>query len=180
MTTRGYHAKGWVDLGDLANAHPIDPERCYLCGQPRTKADSNKDHVPPKRLFQQQDRANGPLIIRTHSTCNNGWSDSDEELIEFIAAIEDHISLRSPLGSDHKKIRVDTVARPTDNGNRPVLFEVDAPNVLNSLSRWLQAFHLALYGVPISTGAGAEFAAKIYPPFAYGRTPAEAHRVTVA
>ena len=58
---------------------------CYLCGSYFAKNDiKNKDHVPPKSIFNESDRE--PLILPTHVECNNKFSENDEKVGQLISS----------------------------------------------------------------------------------------------
>jgi hypothetical protein len=63
-------------------------EVCYLCGRPLTPGQAtNRDHVPPRRLFARSIRKqfNPQLVtVRVHADCNFGYQ-QDEEY--FLASV---------------------------------------------------------------------------------------------
>jgi hypothetical protein len=53
---------------------------CYWCGRKFLPTDeSNRDHIPPKRLFAVDDRS-PPLWLPTHDACNSKHSPDDQKI----------------------------------------------------------------------------------------------------
>ncbi len=60
---------------------------CYVCGRTMPPGETlNRDHLPPKTIFAQKDRE-PPLILRTHSNCNQRQSGNDEIIGQLVQAI---------------------------------------------------------------------------------------------
>ena len=100
---------------------------CYLCGNAfGQKAETTRDHVPPKSIFATADRV-PPLVLPTHRHCNEAQSGYDEIVGQVIAAI--HGKYPEPA-----RVRLDVqVAEDANNGGQ---------------SAWLSG--------PISTGLFAD------------------------
>ena len=127
---------------------------CYLCGAPLIPPTS-RDHVPPKSIFSQADRQT-PLILRTHSACNQQQSARDRVIGQLVA-----VSWRRyPAPHD----RAFTLA-VFDPSVAPPRAGISGINLSSTIGRWLKAFHAALYehALPRDTPN------KIYPPLPEGR-----------
>ena len=86
---------------------------CYLCGEDFVDTDiSNKDHVPPRRIFDTQDR-NPPLILPTHKKCNGDQSYSDEIIGQLIAVSHGKVPGSNLLPKRISKGQIKGAAEPT-------------------------------------------------------------------
>lgn len=88
---------------------------CYLCGQPLTEnGPTNRDHVPPKRIFPKNARRvvkGGLLVLRTHQNCQSAYARDEEYFFNTLLPN----ALGGPVGSDLAQdfqhlIRRDSVA----------------------------------------------------------------------
>jgi hypothetical protein len=115
---------------------------CYLCSKRFTEAnDRNDDHVPPKALFDKNDRE--PLILCTHKDCNNARKLTDERMGQLIGLIRGYAP--SDPRDRHLKFRL------FDGASSAAVTNVD---VDNEVWRWVHGFHAALYGVPLVNSRG--------------------------
>jgi hypothetical protein len=133
---------------------------CYLCGTPWERdAMTNRDHIPPRRLFAETDRT-PPLILRTHVRCNNGHSLYDEQIGQLVSLLWK----KSPGPPDVSSLRVSmhTAAGMATFG------AIEWLNVRFIIARWLKGFHAALYGEFLPSVNGA-----IHEPFPGGDTLGE-------
>ena len=138
----------------------FNPGFCYICGQRwGIGDDTNRDHVPPRRLFAKVDRT-PPLILRTHVCCNNGESKYDEQIGQLVSLLWKE----SPGPKDVSALRVSLHA---PNGMAP-FGAVEWLDLRFIVARWLKGFHAALYRKPLSQVNGA-----IHEPFPGGDTPGE-------
>jgi len=138
----------------------FDQGFCYLCGRAWDLGDeTNRDHVPPRRLFSAADRT-PPLVLRTHVACNNGHSPYDEQIGQLV-------SLRwkaSPGPQDVSSLQVSLCA---PEGMVP-FGAVEGLDLRFIIARWLKGFHAALYGEFLPRVSGA-----IHEPFPGGDAPGE-------
>jgi len=119
----------------------FDPEFCYICGQPwEAGDDTDRDHVPPKRLFAKGDRT-PPLTLRTHVTCNNGQSGYDEQIGQLVSLLWKE----SPTSKDVSSLKVSSHA---PEGMMPFC-AVEGLNLRIIVARWVKGFHAALYREPL-------------------------------
>lgn len=140
---------------DLRQVH--DPGFCYLCGAPWKEGDeTNRDHVPPRRLFAEADRT-PPLTLRTHTPCNNGHSSYDERVTQLISLLWKV----SPGPEDVGSLRMSMHAL---DGMVP-FGAVEWLGLHFIIARWLKGFHAALYGEFLRQVNGA-----IHEPFPGGDT----------
>jgi hypothetical protein len=138
----------------------FDPGFCYLCGKPWAVGDeTNRDHVPPKRLFAEGDRT-PPLTLRTHVGCNNGHSPYDEQIGQLVSLLWKE----SPETEDVSSLRMSMHA---PYGMAP-FGAVEWLNLRFIVARWLKGFHAALYGEFLPNVNGA-----IHEPFPGGDEPGE-------
>lgn len=60
------------------------PGFCYLCGKTLNDGTPlNADHCPPESMFAVTDRANYPIKLKVHATCNHRWHVEDEKMAIF-------------------------------------------------------------------------------------------------
>lgn len=57
---------------------PKSTEICYICAEAIDPAEQNRDHVLPRSLFHKEDREDSLIILPTHKTCNDSYSQDDE------------------------------------------------------------------------------------------------------
>lgn len=110
---------------------------CYICGDTLNWEESTRDHVPPKGCFAQQDRMHNPVVLPTHSACNNSFKVADESLGQFLSLL--HGKKPKPGASG---VRFTTSAIPGRAVNKNV-------NLYGAIERWVRAFHAALYQQPM-------------------------------
>lgn len=60
-----------------ARMHVVSEQLCYICGQPVALAERDLDHVPPKSLFNPEDRQH-LITLPTHRACNQSFAKDDE------------------------------------------------------------------------------------------------------
>jgi len=138
----------------------FDPGFCYLCGKSWAQnATTNRDHVPPRRLFAEADRT-PPLTLRTHADCNNGHSTYDEQVGQLVSLLWKE----APGPADVSSLRVSMHA---PHGMVP-FGAVEWLHLRFIVARWLKGFHAALYGSFLPNVNGA-----IHEPFPGGNTPGE-------
>ena len=110
---------------------------CYLCGKPFQSSDEqNRDHVPPKAIFLPCDRSD-PLVLPTHSACNEGESGEDELVSQLVSAL--HKKLPRP-----EQLRLQFIGGRLRADGEPVAFTTNL-NLARIIWRWVRAFHAALY-----------------------------------
>lgn len=129
---------------------------CYICGNGFDEHTmKTRDHVPPKSIFASQDRGT-PLILPTHRQCNEAQSSHDEIIGQLISAI--HGKRPSP---ENLKLDVHLVQQEA-----PEFYSLGliGTNLHIIISRWLRAFHSALYGEHLPN----ETKNFIHPPFPGG------------
>ena len=127
-----------------------DPGFCYVCGRTWTEADeTNRDHVPPAKLFAPSDLEKGPLVLRTHVTCNNGYSRYDEHVAQLVSLLWKV----EPGPEDVSSLRV-SLHEP--EGKAP-FGAVEGLELQSIIARWLRGFHAALYGEFLPRGGGYIF-----------------------
>ncbi len=78
---------------------------CYICGDTLNWEESTRDHVPPKGCFAQQDRMHNPVVLPTHSACNNSFNVADESLGQFLSLLRGKSQGQEPLVSDLRPVR---------------------------------------------------------------------------
>lgn len=126
-----------------------DPGFCYLCGAAWSHGEElDRDHVPPKRLFAEEDRT-PPLILRTHACCNNGESNYDEQIGQLVSLLWKE----SPSTRDVSSLRFD---RHAPAGMTP-FGTVEYLDLQCIIKRWVMGFHAALYGEYLAWDDGAIF-----------------------
>lgn len=112
---------------------------CYICGKAIDghKSSKNRDHIPPRCIFDKADRAN-PLILETHTNCNEGESHSDERIGQLLALLHGN--------SPPEEFRHLTLTGAQDlNSTKPFAI-LEGINIENNIKRWIRGFHFALYG----------------------------------
>lgn len=115
---------------------------CYLCGEAFTSAEHiTRDHVPPKSIFAKEDRT-CPLILPSHRSCNEHQSVSDKVIGQLIAV--QHGRYPSSQRDVHLKISV-----LQDTKSDESLAGIRDTDLKGAISRWMKAFHSALYRVPL-------------------------------
>lgn len=122
---------------------------CYLCGEPFKEGEmKSKDHVPPRSLFDKEDR-DRPLILPTHESCNSARSPEDEVLGQLV------LFLRGKL------------PRPERSRLAVKFFEPQSPNPMagpkaptwaRMIYRCIRGFHTALYGEYVRDKGGFIYA----------------------
>jgi hypothetical protein len=107
---------------------------CYLCGTEFIEnLETDRDHVPPKSVFNPRDRQ-PPLKLKTHKSCNGRFSIDDKKIGQLIAL---------------RRGERPTSAR--DNALRLVhyphldMVALENLNVDAAIWRWVAGFHAALY-----------------------------------
>jgi hypothetical protein len=130
---------------------------CYLCGEPlpildleetpirRNDPTINDDHVPPETLFAPADRANFPLLLRTHATCNGGESSNDQKMAELFRLI-----WNPKTEDDLQVLALEWESDSTERATASYWRGDDLPAIV---FRWIRGFHHALYGehLPLNT-----------------------------
>lgn len=117
---------------------------CYLCGDSLPSMGCpgrNRDHVPPSSLFLPQDRT-PPVILPTHTTCNNSQTSTDEIMGQLISLIH---------GTPPKPNRLKAAVYATPVIGIPLL-AIDH-NLHSAIWRWIRGFHAALYATPLPDSA---------------------------
>jgi hypothetical protein len=102
---------------------------CYVCGNafaPGYKP--NRDHIPPKSIFDKQHREPS-LCLPTHIDCNNSYTLSDEKMGQLLG-------LRQGRSPDPQRLHV------TANEMAGVVHNLD---IDSAVWRWISGFHAALY-----------------------------------
>jgi hypothetical protein len=110
---------------------------CYLCGKEFVPNDvTDRDHVPPKKLFAATDRQPA-LILKAHKACNSGQSHTDNKMGQLL------------------KLKRGVV--PSNPGDRILefaLFPMQGMGAVRNVEideavwRWIRGFHAALYRQP--------------------------------
>lgn len=127
---------------------------CYLCAEAFRDGDNtNRDHVPPSRLFANVDREPS-LWLPTHVECNSNRSADDEIITQLIGMLHGR-----PLAERGRQPRFAGSTFPDGTRGfgaalqfRPIIF------------RWVCGFHAALYDEPLGTAESF-----ISPPVPEGR-----------
>lgn len=128
---------------------------CYLCGQAfAVRNDTNRDHVPPSRLFAEKDRT-PPLILPTHRLCNVRRSSEDQAIGQLVGVLHGR-----RVNPRHNKLRI-LAGRSVDGTSQVLATQID---VKAAIRRWVRGFHAALYREYLPEEAG--FAT--YPPMPEG------------
>jgi hypothetical protein len=126
---------------------------CYLCGKVFEVGDArNRDHVPPEAIFAKEDRT-PPLILPTHSACNERQSADDEVIGQLVAVVHG----KRPRSED---LRLRTRVYATDQFSEPMLGLLGT-RLEPIIWRWVRGFHSALY----SRYLPPETKHVIHPPF---------------
>lgn len=113
---------------------------CYLCGKPNIYGTDrlSKDHVPPRRLFQESDRT-PPLQLRTHEACNVAQSSDDEAVGQLVGLL--HARTPQPISVlgkwETSVIQIKNAPKPTG-----IVYGHDLKPII---WRWIRGFHAALY-----------------------------------
>ena len=117
---------------------------CYLCGVSFNAGDeANYDHVPPEKIFVEQDR-NFPLKLKTHQNpCHSNLNLDDEIIGQLISLIH---GKQPSKRNDKIKIKVGL----TDTGKNLAVYE--GRNLEELIKRWLRGFHVALYRSVLPVG----------------------------
>jgi hypothetical protein len=105
---------------------------CYVCGNafaPGYKP--NRDHIPPKSIFDKQHREPS-LCLPTHIDCNNSYTLSDEKIGQLLG-------LRQGRSPDPQRLHV------TANEMAGVVHNLD---IDSAVWRWISGFHAAMYHSP--------------------------------
>ena len=112
-------------------------EYCYLCGRPFTEEDtSTKDHVPPTKIFLEEDR-DFPLWLPAHSGCNCEQSGDDELMAQLFGFVHG----RPP---SEKRLKLDFQGmEDTSTGSQTI--GLADPGLRGVVFRWVRGFHAALY-----------------------------------
>lgn len=137
---------------------------CYLCGKPfEPTDDKNSDHVPNKRLFREEDRANFSLALDTHVQCNGDHSSDDNTITQLIGILHDQ-NIYEHLGGH---LLVEVLSMPDGT---PVAAAFNLP-IQRIIRRWIQAFHAALYAEYLpERSPNPDYAMiTVHPPLAEGR-----------
>jgi hypothetical protein len=79
--------------------NPDMPELCYICAEAIATEDRDMDHVPPKGLFNVEDREN-LIKLPTHRACNQSFAKDDEYFRLQITARAPHDSKAKKLWGD--------------------------------------------------------------------------------
>lgn len=109
---------------------------CYLCGDQFEGSNENtRDHVPPKRLFAEDDRIN-PLILPAHRACNTARSQDDQAIGQLIGLLHG----REP---NPQHMRLDL--RAHDGLDGETLVALHNFGLRSIVRRWVTGFHAALY-----------------------------------
>ncbi|GEM_PF-849841 len=109
---------------------------CYLCGEQFDDGQNkDRDHVPPKAIFLRPDR-NHPLILPTHTQCNNAESVDDEHMSQLVSMIH---GKQPDTKNDKRKLGIIEVP---GQGSIRCFGEIDMRSVI---FRWIRGFHAALY-----------------------------------
>lgn len=123
---------------------------CYLCGEPlpildlsetpicREDPTVNDDHVPPETLFAPGDRANYPLKVRTHVSCNGDQSQNDQKMAELFRLIW------NPQTQDD--LQTLALEWESDASGRAIASYWRNDDLPGIVFRWIRGFHHALYG----------------------------------
>jgi hypothetical protein len=107
---------------------------CYLCGTGFTEDhETDRDHVPPKSVFNPRDRA-PPLKLKTHKSCNGRFSVDDKKVGQLIALRRGE----RPTSARDRALRI--VHYPHLD-----MVALENLNVDAAIWRWVLGFHAALY-----------------------------------
>ena len=132
---------------------------CYLCGKPFQPGDDrNRDHVPPKAIFLPEDREACivPLILPTHTACNQKESGEDELVSQLFSLLH-----KKPPCQEQMRLKL-IGGRLRSDGN-PIVFTENL-NLVGNIWRWVRGFHAVLYGeIPPRTNRYV-----VHPPFPAG------------
>ncbi len=114
---------------------------CYLCGKGFLPADeTNRDHVPPQKLFAETDRQPA-LILKTHKACNSAQSTADNKIGQLL-----------------KLKRGKIPSNPSDRILEFALFPRQGMGAVMNVAidevvwRWIRGLHAALYRQPFPPG----------------------------
>lgn len=111
---------------------------CYLCGKPFAVGDeTNRDHIPPKGTFHVRDKE-PPLILKTHTKCNNEHSENDKKIGQLIAMRR----WEKPKMPRDRALSIVHFARNN-------MAAVDNLHIDKTVWRWVIGFHAALYREPL-------------------------------
>ena len=130
---------------------------CYLCGKPfQSGDDHDRDHVPPKAIFLPEDRI-GPLILPTHSACNQGESVGDELVSQLVSAHHKKLPRQ-------EQMRLKFIGGRLKPDGEPIAFTENL-NLVGNIWRWVRGFHAALFGELLPKTNRYS----VHPPFPSGR-----------
>lgn len=111
---------------------------CYLCGDGLIgNGHDTRDHVPPKNLFKVADRASTPLILPTHSNCNQDQSCHDQQIGQLVSLLWKD----APTERDLSSLDVVPIA-PAGMAPHGAVEGLDLRRII---WRWIKAFHATLY-----------------------------------
>ncbi|TET34332.1 MAG: hypothetical protein E3J72_14320 [Planctomycetota bacterium] len=108
---------------------------CYLCGKPLSSGgETNRDHIPPRKIFRDEDR-NWPLILKTHTSCNEKQSEDDEVIGQIVA-----LCWGKSVPPRRQKFKVN-IRRYKGN----LMPGISGVPIQGIIWRWVRGFHAALY-----------------------------------
>lgn len=122
---------------DFQEAKKLD--FCYLCGESFDESNpATRDHVFARRIFDLSDREPS-FILPGHGSCNNERSMQDETAKEFLGI------LRGKRPSRKTGLKFNVMA----NAAGGLALGVEGLPLRPLVTRWLRAFHAALYREPL-------------------------------
>lgn len=133
---------------------------CYLCGSALT-GDCNKDHSPPENIFLEGDRT-PPLILPTHTNCNNRQSQDDERIGQLVRLLHREKANQSLHKWDAFVGQVHGAPTPTGL--------IQGSDLRLLIWRWVCAFHAALYREHLPLNSVRK---QVHPPIPSGRMHGE-------
>lgn len=130
---------------------------CYLCGKGfEPDEPPTRDHVPPKTIFAGRDRFD-PLVLPTHSDCNEAQSRNDEAIGQLLGVSHG----RAPK-TQNMRLRMDIIK---DRRSGTELLGIRGIDLRGVIARWVRGFHSALYGTFLPNDTPNA----IHPPFPSGQ-----------
>lgn len=125
---------------------------CYICGVGfDVGAGKNRDHVPPSACIAQKDKAHSPLILPTHLSCNSSFKVDDERAGQFLSLLHGKLAKHEDRRLEYKNFFYQS-----SHAGTQAVTNVDMYGIV---SRWVRAFHAALYMVPLP--ANTRFATEL-------------------
>lgn len=114
---------------------------CYLCGVSfNYKDEANYDHVPPEKIFVEQDR-DFPIKLKTHQSCHESLNLDDEAMSQLISYLH-----RKPPSDKNNRLKLKAYKKKDSDTTLVALKDI---RIEVLIWRWLKAFHAALYLSPL-------------------------------